>query len=324
MSASMKSKKTAIIIPVHPPKFPFLLDFYSGLNGCRTAANEVSYFFVFSSAADKINFWRKAKTKVLSNRPSETDIIIISLVAPEWTQTASSISQFSTIAVAKKFWAMAWLLDQHINAKYIIALDAETALTSCDVWQKSSLFQALQMKYEKHSWIASRKKNCPITMEIIIASAATTTRDSSEIQTLYKKTKDWNLYPWWNDLPWYEVVSLSQMFESWNDERSLSIPEEKSSTFYQNIVEKYNPARNHYSFEHIVYQHYMVLHHDFIFIEKEDINSSCDGSLLEDGFSTTTIHKLDWSPLWMPLQIKKIYKPKDGPEPFFIFHTDRQ
>ena len=125
---------------------------------------------------------------------------------------------------------------------------------------------------------------------------------------LKKLTYNGRLYCWWSDIPVYKKSTLNHFFS---------------------IVNHYNPKLNWGHFDNLIYSFYLVLYHNFKFVNLTDeigLNFSLEVFYTDDINKLNKLKKLGYGFNWA---IKKqISNPKvkyfyDNNKTFLIYHLDR-
>lgn len=330
----------AAVIAVHPPQFSLLLTFMEQFKACEAARAAMDVMPVFSSTEDENAFleqWRDRN----QTTPVWTPITMQSGFGPR--QAAKSW---------KKLYGVARVLDSQSNHySFAFMMDADIEIANCGGF--ASLASRLSAKLSAKKWFGD---NAGVPYHAKGAANAVA-RNAQELQQLQTANKDFNVFTWWNDVPWVEMTSAGAMFDEWGKmtgqlpvfsaQESVATHATTSATqklelmidrvFAAGDPSKHVEVANHLGhgpkqvamageqFEHIMYQEYMVLHKGFVI---EDLSSlfakGGGGNSIAERFcglssSEKAAYQEHVQPLW------SVNCKGDVPsDVLFWFHTDRK
>lgn len=212
--------------------------------------------------------------------------------------------QHASIITFKKFYGLKELI--HSNYDYILCCDSEIDILP-EYFTHDNIYGKLERIFQKKQIYASDAVGRDPTGRWI---TQITNRCAQLFPTAFNQlaelTNDFEYYFWWSDIPVYRRSDLADFFSKFDDSRLV-----------------------HYHFDHMIYQMYLVLYHDFKFVNINTITKL--GWSLEklyrydkDVFQNLTDlgYEFSWITkklaLCMPDDALRIYKP------YMIYHLDRQ
>jgi hypothetical protein len=140
----------------------------------------------------------------------------------------------NSITTSKKFYALKKLMNSKYD--YFIVCDAEIDIIP-ENFTVHAVLQKIEAIFEKKLLYGGEVTGNPVGEKIIKACSTV----FSEDENIIIRNKVGDLYTWWSDLPVYKREHLPHFFERLGDLERL--------------------AWTH--FDHIVYQYYLLVHHDF-------------------------------------------------------------
>jgi hypothetical protein len=184
----MKIYDTALLIPVHPPKYTYV---YGLINSFINNEISIDLYIVFSNSADFEMFLMKDYIKPI---------------------VLSGIINNKSIITFKKFYGLKHLSNSSYD--YIIVCDSETAIipenfTSENITTKLSNIFANKKIYAGdisqldtwgHDYLVNITRSCASLFS------------DSEYEHIRNITNNFNLYFWWSDIPVYKRENLDSFF----------------------------------------------------------------------------------------------------------------
>jgi len=211
--------KVAAIVAIHPPKFHIAASFMAGYERCREAREAMDVMLVFSDQNDATEF-----TKELQHHDVDTNIFF-PLIAQSFPGGANPASW-------KKLEGLAQVLDDMPGYEFALMLDAELRLNDCAGF--TQLLASLREKHLQGIWYGDRADPLP-HMHFAACAIFPTIRSEEDIepdpyrhdcghpgvmQQLAEETHNFEVYTWWNDLPYVHIESAHRMFQHWHHKSS--------------------------------------------------------------------------------------------------------
>jgi len=202
----------------------------------------------------------------------------------------------NSIITFKKFFGLKKLINS--KYEYIICCDSELDFIP-ENFSKENLNDKINKIFNNKKIYAGDTTG--VWVNIISNISANVFPD--KINELKKITNDFNLYFWWSDLPVYRKSDLIHFFDTFN---------------YENIV--------WHHFDHLIYQYYLILFHDFKIIDTTPITNrkwSLEGLNTNDPLVLNKLLEIDYGFSWNNKSFYNIAKEyiimNKG---LFIYHVD--
>ena len=320
----LASAHVDVFVPVHTPKFPFMISFHKSLSQCKFARDQMKLVLVFSTTLESLDYERLVNTTC----PVCTVGYSV-LVTPEWTGQglADSIPGF------KKMFGPALTLDVGRLSKYFLMTDCEVQLI-CQNWGNDSLFQNIHGKSRNKTWTAGGPTLSFYT-DIMTNNAdilwRTMRLSMTEYEVIRKETSGFRYYSWWTDLPWYNSDHFGTILRRMGADRN-----ESYVSFLQQLHNQM--SGNDWIFEHLVYQYWTLIQYgyqfDFIQCKCTCLENPTSCSTVNEGLhdllnSTdklcrqTVLDFVNTRPLWISCTVLNLW-PTHWEQTFlFSFHHDR-
>eukprot|EP00928_Gymnodinium_smaydae_P028356 TRINITY_DN2163_c0_g1_i1.p1 TRINITY_DN2163_c0_g1~~TRINITY_DN2163_c0_g1_i1.p1 ORF type:complete len:389 (-),score=41.49 TRINITY_DN2163_c0_g1_i1:144-1274(-) len=339
----------AALVPVYEDDFPLFETFLKQWNDCSEAQHAVALFAVFASSASAQTFRTQMEAAGVSSSSWSTLLI----------STGDNHFPSDTFPSAwKKLDALAQVLDvqKFPGLEFAILMDSEIALNSCEGF--ADVPKALRAKFESRVWYADPGAPHLQWVNFRAASAITPNcADPAQTARLFEQTKHLTVNTWWQDLPWVELKSARRMYSMWSNmltttqTYSTCNPGDPTIGLFQAVsgsgpltplevtarMGSFPPPLQYAgtSFEHMIYQYYMVVHEGFR-VEVLNINGAClHGSFAECFWGQEAKDQLVYmttvKPLWVkyhnfswetPPVTSRSFAPPHGTA-VLSFHTDR-
>ncbi len=183
--------------------------------------------------------------------------------------------------------------------KYFIVCDAEVEVVASN-FNTSTIMTSLDRFFENKTIFAGDIANSKVGRQIlpvVMAGSIYIFKNKDDQNKLMDLTNNFRLYTWWSDIPVYAAEHLAAFFDS-IDESRLS----------------------HESFDHLVYQYYLLLYHDFKIIQIPELKWSLE--LFNGDFAELEKHGVHYN--WVAK-----YSYQQNPEYFnehgtyLLYHLDR-
>jgi hypothetical protein len=267
---------------------------------------------------------------------------------------------------------LAQVLDDMPGYEFALMLDAEIRLNDCSGFTK--LLGSLREKHSKKIWYGDRATPLPHMHFAACAIFPTSGSEDHVEQDLYRRdcghqevmqklaqeTRNFEVYTWWNDLPYVHIESAHRMFQHWHQKATRFITSNDAACKFhcatlnywqralgaldnpQKLSQSGGPATNTTSmmgnghgetmeiagkgFEHLIYQLYMVgaegFHIKDLTEELENHGGYSLGERFWDLPEVDRNHVIKTiRPLWLP---GHIFHPIFPEEPILLtFHMDR-
>jgi hypothetical protein len=144
------------------------------------------------------------------------------------------------IVTFKKFFALQQIYKSNPREYYIMC-DAETTIIPANFTDENIIAKMDEWFAKKQLWGGTNQR-----LQNIIKTS-TSLFNPQDQEVLRGKLGDWKKYTWWSDVPVYKHAHLDEFFE---------------------MLDPNYSARIEYShFDHLVYQYFLMLRHDFTFID---------------------------------------------------------
>jgi len=206
--------KVAGIVAVHQPKFKFFTKFMREWEACPEGRKAMDLMPVFSSEEDHEEFKRKLKRQY--DDFNFDDNVFTPLIAQSLPQGAKPGSW-------KKFDGLAQVLSYMDGYEFALIFDAEIRLNTCKGF--STLLEKLRNKQSAGIWYGDRTGNLTSVNGSVVHNpdgpviehAALALGKPGSMQKLAQQTNDFQVFTWWNDLPYVHIATAQRMFQSWAD-----------------------------------------------------------------------------------------------------------
>jgi len=207
--------KVAGIVAVHPPTFKYFIQFIRKWEGCPEGREAMDLMPVFSSEVDHEEFNRKLK-KTNHGHFNLDGNVFTPLIAQSLPEGAKPGSW-------KKFEGLAQVLSHMDGYEFALIFDAEIRLNTCKGF--STLLEKLRNKQSAGIWYGDRTGNLTSVNGSVVHNpdgsviehAALALGKPGSMQKLAQQTNDFQVYTWWNDLPYVHIATAQRMFQSWAD-----------------------------------------------------------------------------------------------------------
>lgn len=285
----MCQKKTiAFIIPLHLPKFKHIYNLKNKFNIINKCCD---IYLVFSNENEYDKFIYKEYIK--------------SIILPQGYETNNHVT-------FKKFYALNALKTQYM---YYIVCDSEidiidqnftleNIMTKINKFYNSKIIFAGEVKSNDVDIFTG--KDASQRINSITETSCNILKNIDDKKKLKTLTNNYTLYYWWSDLPIYKGSHLDDFFNKIN---------------FNTILEPYH-------FDHKIYTNFLLLYHDFKFI---NITSLIGVKWSLESFKDYDINKLEklknnsYTFSWITyhcFHIHKRYFIENGS--FLLYHLDRK
>jgi len=206
--------KVAGIVAVHQPTFKFFTKFMREWEACPEGREAMDLMPVFSSEEDHEEFKRKLKRQYDDFKFD--DNVFTPLIA-------QSLPQGAKPGAWKKFDGLAQVLSHMDGYEFALIFDAEIRLNTCKGF--STLLDKLRKKHSAGTWYGDRTGNLTSVNGSVVNNpdgpviehAALALGMPGSMQKLAQQTNDFQVFTWWNDLPYVHIATAQRMFQSWAD-----------------------------------------------------------------------------------------------------------
>jgi len=169
---------------------------------------------VFSSEEDHEEFKRKLKRQY--DDFNFDDNVFTPLIA-------QSLPQGAKPGAWKKFDGLAQVLSHMDGYEFALIFDAEIRLNTCKGF--STLLDKLRKKHSAGTWYGDRTGNLTSVNGSVVNNpdgpviehAALALGKPGSMQKLAQQTNGFQVFTWWNDLPYVHIATAQRMFQSWAD-----------------------------------------------------------------------------------------------------------
>jgi hypothetical protein len=238
----MKDDKFVLICPIYPPDFKYGQYLYY-----QSLLLEINLCFVFTNHADKQLFINEVC------KGQNFSCLSIILEDRFTLNQLESLSEKRIFPTFKKFVAIDELKTQF---DFLICIDSETILLTND-W--SSICNKL---LNRKIWFGGSLTSTMTAEKKIIQSSATELVPPVDQEKIKHLAFDYNFYNWWWDIPVYFSSNVGAFLNwiNWYDTEA--------------IINRLS----WYSFDHLIYQFYTVLHQGFKFVKVNEVIHSLEFS----------------------------------------------
>lgn len=269
----MAEKKACFLIPVYPPHYHFL-EFLNNIN-----ENELSFdiILIISTYEDKRLLLETSYKKIYKV------ICIEDYISAEFMASLNR-----NIITFKKFYGLLWLSEiSPIQYDYVGVVDVE--INFVNIKNVPEKFQTFVDR--KQLLGGSINPENPFQHPIIpiirdVNNAVKRFFKEEDLEILKRKTKDFNLYVWFSDIPIYDMQVVPRFLRYINF--SLST--------YRQFA-----CVTEWAFDYIIYAFYLLVKEGYTSIDVRDYGIPRQMSLEAAPFSTywITVEKTKYEPLWV-------------------------
>jgi hypothetical protein len=269
----MAEKKACFLIPVYPPHYHFL-EFLNDIN-----ENELRFdiILIISTYEDKRLLLETSYKKIYK-------VICIE----EYISAAFMATLNRNIITFKKFYGLLWLVEKSpIQYDYVAVVDVE--INFVNIKNVPEKFQTFIDRKQLLGGSINPENPYQHTMLSIIKIVNNVVKGffkEEDLEILKHKTKDFNLYLWFSDIPIYDMQVVPQFLKYINF----------SFSNYS-----YFATTSEFAFDYIIYAFYLLLKEGYTPIDMRDYGIQRQMSLEAAPFSTylNVIEKINYEPLWV-------------------------
>jgi hypothetical protein len=275
----MAEKKACFLIPVYPPHYHFL-EFLNKIN-----ENDLSFdiILIISTYEDKRLLLETSYKKIYK-------VICIE----EYISAAFMATLNRNIITFKKFYGLLWLVEKSpIQYDYVAVVDVE--INFVNIKNVPEKFQTFIDRKQLLGGSINPENPYQHPMIPIISGVNNVVKGffkEEDVEILKHKTKNFNLYVWFSDIPIYDMKVVPHFFKYINF---------SFSNYHQFAYV------SEWAFDYVIYAFYLLVKEGYNSIDVRDYGIQRQMSLETAPFSTywITVEKTKYEPLWV---IGNIYR----------------
>jgi len=232
---SSHSATVAGIVAVHPPTFRYFTKFMRQWEQCPEGRETMDLMPVFSTEEDHDKFKRQLKHKYSDF--NFDDHVFTPLIS-------QSVPSGAKLGAWKKLDGLAQVLSHMDGYEFALIFDAEVRLNTCEGF--AHLLDNLRKKHVAGIWYGDRtvwgrhgmvvnSDDGPVVQNAACSLAPpinghrhsawnNCTGNPSVMHKIAQATHGFQIYTWWNELPYVHIDTAQRMFQSWAEFLKITDP----------------------------------------------------------------------------------------------------
>lgn len=307
-SKAEEGTMNALMIPIHPPKINWLYMFLKSINPQDLENAQFEFVLLISNAFEKIHLINGLKAIAPDYIPFikfvDIDLYIGNVLRNNELLDRFRHNTFGCIVNVKKFCGLHWAKDKY---NYIAVIDCDTFVINSTLL--SRIFPQMIENYNKNLYFGAVVEDEGLGQ---IIYRCTEFFPQEKTLTLAEITKNYKVYTWFFDVPFYKGKDLEDFFNF-----MLFREDELKIDFWL--------EQNWHSFEHLIFVFYRCLYKN-----AQIIDYSTDSNLREpEALNLPDIfylqYKYDYMPVWFKFSTiihPDIHLLQNEPI-YLLYHTDR-
>lgn len=295
----------ALLLPIHPPKFNWLFSFLKSIPDNEIETLNFELVLLISNEKDLIQIKR-----AITNLMPEFSKVIKYFNVHEYIEFHLGdpvlLDRYikntdRCIVNLKKFAALHWA---QLYYQYIAVIDCDTIFNGTT----KHTFERLIQNYQQKKVFGGGINTSDLIQQIQKESAAYFSQN--DYVFIKNITNNFNAYAWFFDVPFYQKSHLSDFFNYFLDQKK------EDYNFWHRIHWE--------SFEHLIYQFYLLCKQDFTFIDYGNIARKFIPEALTYADLNKIQLKYNYYPVWARFR-NILNNPENTSinKPEMFYHTDR-